>query len=310
MNVYEGKEGDNSMDEGGSTKSPFFKRFFKKCPNDEQMEQEIISMVNEVHEQGVLEDSEAMMIHNIFEFGDKEAKDIMTHRKNIVAIDGDMPFGEAMKLIIEQSNSRFPVYEGDIDNIVGAIHIREVLMYARDESVQKQKVKDIENLVFDIDFIPETKNINSLFREMQAKKNHIAIVVDEYGQTSGLVALEDILEEIVGNILDEHDEEPGTIAQLDVNEYMMQGITPLEEVEEVLQIPFEVEDYETLNGYITALLGKIPTDNEAFSVEGNGCLFEVLSVNHKMIEKVRVTKLPEESNRQTQTCQKDEKMVE
>lgn len=298
------------MDEGGSTKSPFFKRFFKKRPNDEQMEQEIISMVNEVHEQGVLEDSEAMMIHNIFEFGDKEAKDIMTHRKNIVAIDGDMPFGEAMKLIIEQSNSRFPVYEGDIDNIVGAIHIREVLMYARDESVQKQKVKDIENLVFDIDFIPETKNINSLFREMQAKKNHIAIVVDEYGQTSGLVALEDILEEIVGNILDEHDEEPGTIAQLDVNEYMMQGITPLEEVEEVLQIPFEVEDYETLNGYITALLGKIPTDNEAFSVEGNGCLFEVLSVNHKMIEKVRVTKLPEESNRQTQTCQKDEKMVE
>lgn len=298
------------MDEGGSTKNPFFKRFFKKRPNDEQMEQEIISMVNEVHEQGVLEDSEAMMIHNIFEFGDKEAKDIMTHRKNIVAIDGDMPFGEAMKLIIEQSNSRFPVYEGDIDNIVGAIHIREVLMYARDESVQEQKVKEIENLVFDIDFIPETKNINSLFREMQAKKSHIAIVVDEYGQTSGLVALEDILEEIVGNILDEHDEEPGTIAQLDVNEYMMQGITPLEEVEEVLQIPFNVEDYETLNGYITALLGKIPTDNEAFSVEGNGCLFEVLSVNHKMIEKVRVTKLPEESNRQTQTCQKDEKMVE
>lgn len=298
------------MDEGGSTKNPFFKRFFKKRPNDEQMEQEIISMVNEVHEQGVLEDSEAMMIHNIFEFGDKEAKDIMTHRKNIVAIDGDMPFGEAMKLIIEQSNSRFPVYEGDIDNIVGAIHIREVLMYARDESVQEQKVKEIKNLVFDIDFIPETKNINSLFREMQAKKSHIAIVVDEYGQTSGLVALEDILEEIVGNILDEHDEEPGTIAQLDVNEYMMQGITPLEEVEEVLQIPFNVEDYETLNGYITALLGKIPTDNEAFSVEGNGCLFEVLSVNHKMIEKVRVTKLPEESNRQTQTCQKDEKMVE
>lgn len=298
------------MDEGGSTKNPFFKRFFKKRPNDEQMEQEIISMVNEVHEQGVLEDSEAMMIHNIFEFGDKEAKDIMTHRKNIVAIDGDMPFGEAMKLIIEQSNSRFPVYEGDIDNIVGAIHIREVLMYARDESVQEQKVKEIENLVFDIDFIPETKNINSLFREMQAKKSHIAIVVDEYGQTSGLVALEDILEEIVGNILDEHDEEPGTIAQLDVNEYMMQGITPLEEVEEVLQIPFDAEDYETLNGYITALLGKIPTDNEAFSVEGNGCLFEVLSVNHKMIEKVRVTKLPEESNRQTQTCQKDEKMVE
>lgn len=298
------------MDEGGSTKNPFLKLFSRKRPDDEQMEKEIISMVNEVHEQGVLEDSEAMMIHNIFEFGDKEAKDIMTHRKNLVAIDGDMSFGEAMKLIIEQNNSRFPVYEGDIDNIIGAIHIREVLMYARNERVQKRKVKEIEDLVFDIDFIPETKNINSLFREMQAKKSHIAIVVDEYGQTSGLVALEDILEEIVGNILDEHDEEASTIEQLDVDEYMMQGITPLEEVEEILQIPFEAEDYETLNGYLTALLGKIPTDNETFSVEGNGCLFEVLSVDHKMIEKVRVTKLPEESDSQTQTCQKDEKMVE
>ena len=274
------------------------------------MEKEIISMVDEVHEQGVLQESEAMMIHNIFEFGDKEAKDIMTHRKNIVAIDGDMPFNEAMKLIIEQNHSRFPVYEGDIDNIVGAIHIREVLMYAREERVQELPVKEIEDLVFDVDFIPETKNINSLFREMQAKKNHIVIVVDEYGQTAGIVALEDILEEIVGNILDEHDEEEHTIEQIDTDTYIMQGVTPLEEVEEILKIPFELEDYETLNGYLTALLGKIPSEDEEFSVEGNGCRFDVLSVNNKMIEKVWVTKLPEKDGDETQSCQKEEKMVE
>ena len=298
------------MDDGGSTKNPFLRLFSKKQTDDEQMEKEIISMVDEVHEQGVLQESEAMMIHNIFEFGDKEAKDIMTHRKNIVAIDGDMPFNEAMKLIIEQNHSRFPVYEGDIDNIVGAIHIREVLMYAREERVQELPVKEIEDLVFDVDFIPETKNINSLFREMQAKKNHIVIVVDEYGQTAGIVALEDILEEIVGNILDEHDEEEHTIEQIDTDTYIMQGVTPLEEVEEILMIPFELEDYETLNGYLTALLGKIPSEDEEFSVEGNGCRFDVLSVNNKMIEKVRVTKLPEKDGDETQSCQKEEKMVE
>lgn len=298
------------MDDGGSTKNPFLRLFSKKQTDDEQMEKEIISMVDEVHEQGVLQESEAMMIHNIFEFGDKEAKDIMTHRKNIVAIDGDMPFNEAMKLIIEQNHSRFPVYEGDIDNIVGAIHIREVLMYAREERVQELPVKEIEDLVFDVDFIPETKNINSLFREMQAKKNHIVIVVDEYGQTAGIVALEDILEEIVGNILDEHDEEEHTIEQIDTDTYIMQGVTPLEEVEEILKIPFELEDYETLNGYLTALLGKIPSEDEEFSVVGNGCRFDVLSVNNKMIEKVRVTKLPEKDGDETQSCQKEEKMVE
>ncbi|MGN0291823.1 MAG: hemolysin family protein [Lachnospiraceae bacterium] len=295
------------MDDGGS-RHPFFRFFSKKKADDEQMEKEIISMVDEVHEQGALLESEAMMIHNIFEFGDKEAKDIMTHRKNIVALDGNMPFDEAMAVIIEQNHSRFPVYEEDIDNIIGAIHIKEVLMYAKDESVQKTPIKDIADLIFEVDFIPETKNINSLFKEMQLKKNHIVIVVDEYGQTAGIVALEDILEEIVGNILDEHDEEEHTIEQVGENTYLMQGITPLEEVEERLHIPFELEDYETLNGYLISLVGKIPAENESFSVTGNGCRFDVLSVNNKMIERVQVTKLSE-GEEGSQTCQNEEKMI-
>lgn len=162
------------MDEGGS-RNPFLRLFSKKKTDDEQMEQEIISMVDEAHEQGALRESESMMIHNVLALDEKEAKDIMTHRKNIVAIDGNTPFSKAMDFIIEETHSRFPVYEEDIDNIIGAIHIREVLMYAKDSSVQNMPIKDIPNLIFEVDFIPETKNLDALFKEMQMKKSHIVI---------------------------------------------------------------------------------------------------------------------------------------
>ena len=138
------------MDEGGS-RNPFLRLFSKKKTDDEQMEQEIISMVDEAHEQGALRESESMMIHNVLALDEKEAKDIMTHRKNIVAIDGNTPFSKAMDFIIEETHSRFPVYEEDIDNIIGAIHIREVLMYAKDPSVQNMPIKDIPNLIFEVD---------------------------------------------------------------------------------------------------------------------------------------------------------------
>lgn len=296
------------MDDGGS-KHPFLRFFSKKKTNDEQMEKEIISMVDEGHEQGALLENEAKMIHNVLSFGDKEAKDVMTHRKNISALDGNVPFEEAMEFIIEQKHSRFPVYEEDIDNIIGAVHIREVLMYAKEPSVQKLPIKDVPELIFEVDFIPETKNLDSLFTEMQMEKNHIAIVVDEYGQTAGIVALEDILEEIVGNILDEHDEEEQMIEQIGEDTYLMQGMAPLEDVEESLGIPFELEDYGTLNGYLISLVGKIPAEDEAFSVEGNGCRFDVLSVNNKIIERVRVKKLSKDSGQGDQTCHTDEKMI-
>lgn len=297
------------MDEGGS-RNPFLKLFSKKKTDDEQMEKEIISMVDEAHEQGALRESESMMIHNVLALDEKEAKDIMTHRKNIVAIDGNTPFREAMDFIIEENHSRFPVYEEDIDNIIGAIHIREVLMYAKNRSVQDKPIKDIPDLIFEVDFIPETKNIEALFKEMQLKKSHIVIVVDEYGQTAGIVALEDILEEIVGNILDEHDEEEHTVEQLAEDAWLMQGMTPLEEVGDILKIPFGLEDYETLNGYLISLVGKIPSKDEEFSIEGNGCRFDVLSIENKMIGEVRVTKLPESTAKDGQTCQNEEKMVE
>lgn len=289
---------------------------------DDVTEEEIISMVNEGHEQGVLLASEAEMIHNIFEFGDKEAKDIMTHRKNIIALDGTSTFLEALEFIKENSYSRFPVYLENIDNIIGVLHIKEALTMSLEQSIHEKQVKDIDGLVRDVDFIPETRNINTLFTMMQAAKSHLVIVVDEYGQTSGIVAMEDILEEIVGNIEDEHDEEESMIERESDGSYLIDGLAPFEEVLEELGIEQEEdqkEEFETLNGFLISLIDKIPNDDEVFSTTAYGYLFEILSVENKMIRTVRVRKLPEEAGEeinlncernQEESCQKKETMVE
>lgn len=264
---------------------------------DDVTEEEIISMVNEGHEQGVLLASEAEMIHNIFEFGDKEAKDIMTHRKNIVALDGNKTFRQTLEFIKENNYSRFPVYIDDIDNIIGVLHIKEALDLSMDSSMYEKAIKDIDGMILDVDFIPETRNINNLFATMQADKSHMVIVVDEYGQTSGIVAMEDILEEIVGNIEDEHDEEEQTIEKRLDGSYYMSGMASFTEVMEELGIEREDEEdeFETLNGFLISLIGKIPSDNEVFSTTAYGYLFEILSVENKMIQSVHVIKMPEES---------------
>ena len=283
------------MDEGGS-RNPFLRLFSKKKTDDEQMEQEIISMVDEAHEQGALRESESMMIHNVLALDEKEAKDIMTHRKNIVAIDGNTPFSKAMDFIIEETHSRFPVYEEDIDNIIGAIHIREVLMYAKDPSVQNMPIKDIPNLIFEVDFIPETKNLDALFKEMQMKKSHIVIVVDEYGQTAGIVALEDILEEIVGNIYDEFDSaEPPEIVQLEDNLWRISGGAYVEDIAEALDLDLPEDiDYDTLGGMIFSCLRIIPADGSQFDVQVNGLNIHVEKMEDQRVESALVSKiLPE-----------------
>ncbi|MGN0484079.1 MAG: hemolysin family protein [Lachnospiraceae bacterium] len=259
---------------------------------DDVTEDEIISMVKDGHEQGVLQESEAEMIHNIFEFDDKEAKDIMTHRKHIVAIDAEMTLQKAIQFILEKNNSRFPVYQDDIDNILGMIHIKDVLMAGQKPELYRKKISEIDGLIREIDVIPETRNINVLFKEMQSTKSHIVVVVDEYGQTSGLVAMEDILEEIVGNILDEYDEEEQMIQTLGDGSFLMKGLTPLEEVQEALDTEFDAEDYETLNGFLTAKIDKIPSDGDTFTVEAENWIFSILSVKNKLIQTVKIQKKP------------------
>lgn len=259
---------------------------------DDVTEEEIISMVKEGHEQGVLLASEAEMIHNIFEFGDKEAKDIMTHRKNIAAIDGNLTFVEMLSFIKENHYSRFPVYLEDIDNIIGVLHIREALDFSQKAEIFDTPVKDMKDLIREVDFIPETRNINTLFAMMQMEKTHMVIVVDEYGQTAGIVAMEDILEEIVGNIEDEHDEEEQMIEPRFDGSYLMNGMAEFSDVVDLLGIECQEEedDFDTLNGFLISQIDKIPEEHEVFSVKAYGYLFEILSVENKMIRSVRVTK--------------------
>lgn len=284
------------MDDGASPKSnaernnwfgDFLKRLVRK--NSERVtEEEIISMVNEGHEKGVLQASEAEMIHNIFEFTDKEAKDIMTHRKHISALDGDMEFHDVLDQVLEEPYSRFPVYQNDIDNIIGILHIKEVMAFSRNQDIMNRQIKDIEGLFTKPDFIPQTRKISDLFQKMQARKAHMVIVVDEYGQTSGLVAMEDILEEIVGNIFDEHDKENLLIEKVSEGCFLMQGMADLDDVSDVLGIEFDEEEYDTLNGFLISQIDKIPADGETFSVNYGGYIFDVTHVADKMIQTVRI----------------------
>ena len=262
-----------------------------KISEDEVIEEEIISMVKEGHEQGVLMESEAEMIHNIFEYAEKEAKDIMTHRKNIVAIDGDMSFYDMVAYVDDTGKSRFPVYEGDIDNIIGVLLIKDAFLYCQKNEIFRTPVKDIPGLVREVDFITETIKINNLFKKMQSEKSQICIVIDEYGQTSGLVAMEDILEEIVGEIEDEHDEEEQIYLSESDGSYTFDGLTELPDVLEVIDLPVEEDEFETLNGYVISLLEKVPNDDECEIIERHGYQFEIQKVENRIIRQVRITKL-------------------
>ena len=266
--------------------------------NDEVTEEEIISMVNEGHEQGIIRESEVEMIHNIFDLDDKEAKDIMTHRKNIVCIDGDMSYHDVVAFMVDTGKSRFPVYSVDIDHIIGVLHIKDVLAFAQRNEVFRTSIKDIPGLIREVDFVPETLGINTLFNEMQKDKSHMVMVVDEYGQISGLVAMEDILEEIVGNIEDEHDVEFEHITTEEDGNYLMDGMTSFDEVLETLGITVDEEEdeYETLNGMIISKLEHIPAEDEVASVDAYGYSFCVLKVKDNIIQQVRVSPLAPDKN--------------
>lgn len=254
-------------------------------------EDEILSMVNEGHEQGVLLESEAKMITNIFEFCDKEAHDIMTNRQNISALPSDVKLKEAIHIMLEGNYSRYPVYEDNLDHIVGLIHLKDAMRRHNIGDAENELIIKIEDLIREVSFVPETKNIDALFKEMQSSKTQMVIVVDEYGQTSGLIAMEDILEEIVGNIEDEYDEEEDFIEQKGQDEYVIEGMTPLRDLEEMLQIEFNEEEFDTLNGFLISKMDKIPDENEDFDIDVGDYNFKILTVNERMIQEVLVKKI-------------------
>ncbi len=263
----------------------------KKNANSDAAEQEIMSIVNESAAGGYIEDDEAQMIGNIFEFGDKAAKDIMTDRGNIIAVDASLKLKDALDFMLDTSNSRFPVYMDDLDRIIGILHLKDAMRLSRIKGNMSKTVGDIDGLIREARFIPETRKVDALFKSMQASMLQMVIVIDEYGQTAGLVAMEDILEEIVGNINDEYDEDGDHIVERGEDKYIIEGITELDALEKRFGIEFDTEDFETINGFLISKMDKIPDKKERFDITVGDYNFKVLEVDHNMIQQILVTKV-------------------
>lgn len=273
---------------------------------DAVTEEEIISIVDEAHEQGVIEENEAEMIQNIISFNETAARDIMTHRRNVVAFCQDILLKEMVEEMMEEGNSRYPVYGEDLNDIVGIVHYKDATKFMTKNPWAKFKpLKELPGLIRTAAFIPETRGIGDLLKSMQTKKIHMAIVVDEYGQTEGIVSMEDIVEEIVGEIMDEYDDEEISIRTQIDNSVIINGLAYLEDVGEELGLDFSELDFETLNGYLTSLLGHIPTEKDLDKeIVANGYRFIILSLGNKTIDKVRAEKINEkETKGEREKCQ-------
>ncbi len=270
-------------------------------------EEEILSMVNEGHEMGVIESSEVLMISNIFEFGDKVAKDIMINRSNMLALDSAMPLEDAINFMLQNQFSRYPVYEESMDSIIGMLYLKDALRLHSKDNLMNKPIKNIRKLLRKPVYIPETKKIDDIFKFMQAQKVQLAIVINEYGQTAGIISMEDILEEIVGNIMDEYDVDEHHIRKRSATEYVIDGLTKLEELEELLDIEFHTE-FETINGFLISKMEHIPSDNEKFECEYHGYRFKVLKAKNKMIQSVSVQKeIPQEETLEKTTIEDEVK---
>ena len=260
-------------------------------------EEEIRMMVDVGGEKGVIEDVQIEMINNIFEFDDIDVADIMTHRTDMICIDDDEPLSEAVKLSIENGFSRIPVYEEDPDDIIGIVYIKDFLKYVGTNLPKTKTVKDMMRPAY---YVPETKRCGELFTEMTEKRVQMAVVIDEYGGTAGIVTLEDLLESIVGNIQDEYDQEDEEISIINDTVFEVDGITDIEEVEEHTGKKFPEGDYDTIGGYIISVLGFLPQDGEMNEVTFENVKFTVLNVEERRIGKVKVEILPVEKKEEVE----------
>lgn len=257
----------------------------------EEVQEAVEYVVEECGSQGYLEENEVRMIKNVLQYSGKNARDIMTHRKDIVAVDGSETLEHALQFMLDERFTRFPVYEENIDDIIGTIHLRDAMKYYLNKELRPVKVKELKDCLREVSFIPETKGLSRLFKQMNTEKNHLFIVLDEYGQTAGIVAMEDIIEEIVGNIFDEYDEEETLYFRQENGTYLVKGKVALDDLEEILGIEIEDEENETLNGFLISKLERIPAEYETCEVRYDVYCFRILRVDNNMIELVEVEKI-------------------
>lgn len=254
---------------------------------DEYDEDEIKSILEVGQETGLIKETGTEMIKSIFEFDDKLAYEVMTPRTDVYMINIKDNVSDYIDELLEERYSRVPVFEKDSDNVIG-------ILYMKDYIIQAQKVGfenvDIKSLLRKPYLVPESKNIDDLFREMQASKVHIAILIDEYGGVAGIVTIEDLIEEVMGNIDDEYDDYEAKMEKVDTNTYLVDGSYYIDDLNDVLNLRLESEEHETIGGLIIDILGEIPDEDEPEEriVEFDNCVFKIESVKDRRIEKVKL----------------------
>ncbi len=242
-------------------------------------EAELKTMVNVSHEEGVIEIDERRMINNVFDFDNSKAKDVMTPRTDMIAIEDTATYEEIVTLFKEERFSRLPVYHDSIDNIIGILHLKDIVFI-------DEKDFKVESYMREPYFTYESKIISELFSEMRTNRIPVAIILDEYGGTSGLVTIEDMVEEIVGEIADEYDEEDEEITVIKEDEYIVDGSTRLEDVNEMIGTKFESEDFDTIGGYVIGVMGRFPDEGE--EIETDGIKIKVEKSDKNRIDELRI----------------------
>ena len=256
--------------------------------NEEELvtEEEIKMMVDQGEEKGTIKEEERELINNVFEFNDITVSEIMRHRKDIFAVDINISKEELLEEISEEEYrySRIPVYDETIDEIKGILYVKDVL-----KNINKKTFK-LKNVIKDAYFISQNRLINEVFKEMQKNKTQIAIIIDEYGGTAGLITMEDILEELVGDIYDEYDEEEKEFEKIDENTYLLNGSMTIYDVNKLLDSKIPEGDYDTLSGYLQDKLGRIPEDEETPIIDTESVTYKIEEYEDKRILKVKACK--------------------
>lgn len=271
-----------------SATTNFISNLFGVTENEEETvtEEEIKMMLDQGEESGAIDENEKELINNVFELNDIVVTEIMTHRTEIFAVDINISMEELLKELDKEQYryTRIPVYEETIDEIKGIIYVKDIL-----KNMNKPKIT-VKKLVKPAYFVSQTKLIDELFRELQMNKNHMAIVVDEYGGTAGIITMEDILEELVGNIYDEYDKIEEEYKKIDENTYMLEGSMPIYDVNKLLNSKIPEGDYDTLSGFLQEELGRIPKDEETPVIETKEITFKIEKTEDKRILWVKACK--------------------
>ncbi|MEJ2428691.1 MAG: hemolysin family protein [Deltaproteobacteria bacterium] len=260
----------------------------RKKPSQPDLQREIKQLIDVGEEEGLLSEDEGEMIQSILSFRDTLAREIMVPRPEAVIISVDTPIEELHQLVIQEGHSRFPVYDGSVDNIIGILHVKDLLTF------WGQKQLDLKDILRPPYYIPETKKISHLLKELRDKKSHMAIVIDEYGGTAGLVTIEDIIEEIVGEIRDEHDSEETLIVATDEGELLVDARLEIEKLVQHFHLEVPKGNFESVGGFIISLLGRVPQPNETITHAPLEMTIE--SADERKIRKVRVRMQKEEAN--------------